>query len=72
VSSQSRKKTDAEERVDKVRARGIYRNVGDLSVRLADLRNDTADAGFFKTYQALDAAVKTLGWEAAEQIERQG
>lgn len=70
MSQQYRKPTDAEVRSDKVKSRGIYRNVSDLSVKLEALRQDMAEAGFFKTYQALDAAVKQLGWEAAEQLER--
>lgn len=70
MSRQYRKPTAAEVRSAEVKSRGIYRNVSDLSVKLEALRQDMADAGFFKTYQALDAAVKQLGWEAAEQLER--
>ncbi len=66
-----RRLSPAEIRSNEVRSRGIYPNVHDLSVKLSVLRQDMADAGFFKTYQALDAAVKQLGWEAAEQLERQ-
>ena len=71
MAEQKRIPTLAERRVEKVRARGVYRNVHDLSVALTSLRQDMADAGFFKTYQALDAAVKQLGWEAAEQLDAQ-
>ena len=68
--TQKRPLTEAEKRAKLVRSRGIYPNVAELSVKLALLRQDMADAGFFKTYQALDAATKALGWEAAEQLER--
>lgn len=71
AQQQTRPPTEAELRSKTVRSRGIHRNVHDLSIKLAELRQDMADAGFFKTYQALDAAVKQIGWEAAEQLERQ-
>jgi hypothetical protein len=68
--SDDRPLTEAEKRSKEVRSRGIHSNVNELSIKLAALRQDMADAGFLKTYQALDVATKALGWEAAEQLDR--
>lgn len=68
--AQYRKPTAAETRSQFIRSRGVYPNVAELSVKLASLRQDMADAGFIKTYHALDLATKQLGWEAAEQLDR--